>query len=245
MPLLQATLGTSRSGERRLVVSNDVGEDVGRIEFPLDHVALTARRVGARSAAQLWAEAIDAAWRLAGGAALPENAYDNVRKLAACALGRLPSSASAPVSIEVVSSRYDGDWVLEASSSRFISPFEAEIYQLSPTIPGYSWRARHARRLAVGDRVHAFGDLDGDVIDMTSHRLGGGGVIRLRTADGRVIARRGREIQRAAQRDVIVAVDGEEHSLAATTEALSGPSGVALLALVHRDCPCEQVDRSD
>ena len=243
MPVVHATLGTSRTGERHVVVSAEVGEGVSRIEFPLDHVALAARRVGARSAAQLWAAAVDAAWQLAGGAALPDNACDNVRKVAARALGRLPSTSSRPVPIDVVSSRWEGDWVLEAISDLPIPAFEADSYQPHATIPSHSWRSRHWRDFAVGDRVHTSGELDGEVIDITSHRLGGGVILRLRTADDRVIHRRPPEVRHAPERDVLVAVHAEEHTIAARTEALGSSRpyryGVVLLALVHNGCPCE------
>lgn len=246
MPVLQATLGTTREGMCPLVVSDDLGEDVGRIDFPLDHVALAARRVGARSASQLWGRAADAAWQLAGGAALPEHAWETIRKAAERVLDRLPSTASTPVPIDVVSSRHEGDWVLQATTDRVITRFEVDTYLPQPITPTYSWRTRHCSDIAVGDRVHVFGELDGELLDISSHRHSGGGgyVIRVRTADGRVIHRRTRAVKHAPQRDVIVTKGQAVHTFAAATEALdsSGPYryGVALLALVHAGCSCEK-----
>jgi hypothetical protein len=223
-------------------VSVEVGDDVGRIEFPLDHVALVAQRVGARSGAELWVASIDSAWQLAGGAPLQENACDTVRTIAARALGRLQTTASKPTPIEVLSSRRKTDCLIEAITDRPIPAFEAERYQPHPMTPNYSERFRHWRDLVVGDRVHVFGELDAEVIDITSHRLGGGVIVRLRTADGRVIFRRPPEVQLAPERDVIVTLDGQGHTIAAATEALdsAGPHryGVALIALLHTGCSC-------
>jgi len=243
VPLVKATLGTSQAGERLLVVSTDVDGGDGVIEFPLDHVALTARRVGSHSAAQLWAEAVRAAGRLAGGAALPEHACDHVSEVAEHALGRLPSTSLTDVSVDVVSSNWKGECVLEAITDLGIPAFVADRYLPPPTVPGHSWRMRHHPQMAVGDRVHVHGELDGVLIDRSSFRLGGGMHTRVRTVDGRVLRRRPSELRRAPERDVIVANDQEVHTFTAETEALdsSGPYryGVALLALVHSGCPCE------
>jgi hypothetical protein len=244
MPALHATLGTSRSGERHVVVSTEVGDEPGRIEFPLDHVALAARRVGSRSAAQLWAQGIDAAWQLVGGAPLPEDACAEVRKVAARALGRLPATASTPVPINVVTSQWDGDRVLEAITDWPILPFEAERYSPIPALPGFMWRSLHLRDIAVGDRVHVCNALDGDVLDVVSIRHSDGVHIHVRAADGRVIRPSVRNVQPASWRDVVVAVDRAEHTLGVRSDALDSSGsrfGVALLALSHHGCRCEEL----
>ena len=148
-----------------------------------------------------------------------------------------------PVSVDVISSGLrNRECVLEAITSRSLSAFVTDPYWPPPMIPGYSSRLRCGPRIAVGDRVHAFGELDGILIDRTSHRYGGGHT-RVRTVDGRVIHRRSAELRRAPERDVIVTNDHAVHTLAAETEALdsSGPYryGVVLLALTHAGCPCE------
>jgi hypothetical protein len=251
MPLVKATLGTSlvvgplrstRVGERKPAVSVDVGGGRGVIEFPLDHFVLAARRVRAKGAAVYWAAAVDAAWQLAGGAALGAHLFEEAVGCATRVLARFATAPKA-VSVEVRVNQWYGDWTLEATTDEPIPPFTTERYTPKPIHSQSAW-LRRIGDIAVGDRVHASEEIDSEVTHILHSRPGYGIYVWLRTGDGRIISRRGPELRLADPRDVTVVIGDIQHTLTARMRALQGDDdqnrhGVASLRLSHSGCACE------
>jgi len=253
MPLVKATLGTAlvvgslgmrRVGERNPAVSADVGMDDGIVDFPLDHVVLAARRVRARGAAVLWAAAVDAAWQLAGGAPLDASALDEIVRPATGALAVF-STAPKALPLEVRTSRREGACELDATTNEPIPPFTIKTHTPTPIPAGstVAYSLQHSGSIALGDRVHVSGEIDGEVVYLLNTRAGAGIYAHVRTADGRIVGRRRSETRLADARDVAVVIGDNQHTLAARTSALGDgyddQQGVALLTLVHSGCPCE------
>ena len=190
MPALIATLGTSTSGKRHRALSLQMCGADGTMVVPLDDVSLAACRVGRTAAARLWSRAVRAIWRIAADEILDDAELESACRLAAKRLAsRLPDHVASD--FELTESHQRDGWVGEivASTARAESECFAS-HEMRPTIAGYSQRLRRSGSFAVGSRVSILGDLDGEVIDITSHRLGGGVVIWVRRCDGQIVAKR-------------------------------------------------------
>ncbi len=244
MVTVQLRLGTPNvRGRGGTQLSVSVGSLPGEIVFPLDDFALTSLYVGGKAGAALWAVAAETAWSLCGGTILDPESWKRAETLAATILTKRFRPSTSGSKFATTATRRDDDWIVELNVTGIATRVkEIEPYVQRPMVEGWSQRVTHFNHWSVGDRVHVPGGLDGEIIDLTSHRLGGGMVLHIRQADGELIRRRRSEALLASQRPVAVTRNGDAHTLAIEVlplvEDANGLPGASRLRITHHGCTC-------